>query len=58
MGRRYMRTLLDKVLNVKVDAVCSADLEGLSWTKKYKNWDVVVHDSYDNTTQRTCLQIV
>lgn len=53
-----MRTLLDKVLNVKVDAVCSADLEGLSWTKKYKNWDVVVHDSYDNTTQRTCLQIV
>ena len=59
MGKRHVRTLLHRVPNADIVAVCSTDPEELAWARKeYENWGIEVYDSYDDMIQHTGLQAV
>ena len=59
MGKRHVRTLLNRVAAAKVVAVCSAEPIELDWAQKeYKEWGIQVYDSYDKMIQHSGLQAI
>jgi myo-inositol 2-dehydrogenase/D-chiro-inositol 1-dehydrogenase len=59
MGKRHVRTLLNRVSEAQVVAVCSTEQSELEWARnEYKDWGIQVYDSYDQMIQHSGLQAV
>jgi myo-inositol 2-dehydrogenase/D-chiro-inositol 1-dehydrogenase len=59
MGKRHVRTLLNRVSAAQVVAVCSTEPSELEWARnEYKDWGIQVYDSYDQMIQHSGLQAV
>jgi len=59
MGKRHVRTLLNRVSAAHVLAVCSSTPEELTWAQKeYADWGIKVYDSYSEMIQHPELQAV
>ena len=59
MGKRHVRTLLNRVPHAQVVAVCSSEPIELEWARnEYKGWGIEVYDSYDRMIQHAGLQAV
>ncbi|PMD38573.1 NAD(P)-binding protein [Hyaloscypha variabilis F] len=59
MGKRHVRTLLNRVSAAQVVAVCSAEPSELDWARnEYKDWGIQVYDSYEQMIQHSGLQAV
>jgi myo-inositol 2-dehydrogenase/D-chiro-inositol 1-dehydrogenase len=59
MGKRHVRTLLNRVSHARVAAVCSSEPAELQWAQnEYKDWGIQVYDTYDKMIQHPGLQAV
>lgn len=59
MGKRHVRTLLNRVARARVVAVCSSESTELEWARnEYKEWGIEVYDNYDKMIQHPGLQAV
>jgi hypothetical protein len=59
MGKRHVRTLLNRVARAQVVAVCSTEPTELAWAQKeYKDWGVKVYDDYAKMIEHPGLQAV
>ena len=59
MGKRHVRTLLNRVSHARVIAVCSSEPTELQWARdEYKVWGIQVYDAYDKMIQHPGLQAV
>lgn len=59
MGKRHVRTLLNRVSAAQVIAVCSTEPTELEWARnEYKDWGIKVYDSYDQMIQHSGLEAV
>ncbi|RDW87850.1 hypothetical protein BP5796_03544 [Coleophoma crateriformis] len=59
MGKRHVKTLLNRVAYAQVVAVCSADPAELEWARnEYADWGIVVYDSYETMILHPGLQAV
>lgn len=59
MGKRHVRTLLNRVSRARVVAVCSGELTELQWARnEYKDRGIQVCDTYDRMIQHPGLQAV
>lgn len=59
MGKRHVRSLLNRVPHARVVAVCSTEQLELEWAEnEYKEWGIKVYDSYDKMIQHQGLQAV
>ncbi len=59
MGKRHVRTLLNRVSAAQVVAVCSTEPTELEWARnEYKDWGIQVYDSYDKMIQHSGLEAV
>jgi myo-inositol 2-dehydrogenase / D-chiro-inositol 1-dehydrogenase len=59
MGKRHVRTLLNRVSAAQVVAVCSTEPSELEWARnEYKDWGIEVYDSYHQMIQHAGLQAV
>ena len=47
MGKRHVRTLLNRVSHARVVAVCSSEPTELQWARsEYKDWGIQVYNTY------------
>jgi myo-inositol 2-dehydrogenase / D-chiro-inositol 1-dehydrogenase len=59
MGKRHVHTLLNRVPNTHVVAVCSSTPAELTWAhSEYTNWGIDVYDSYSDMISHPGLQAV
>jgi myo-inositol 2-dehydrogenase/D-chiro-inositol 1-dehydrogenase len=59
MGKRHVRTLLNRVQHAHVVAVCSTEPSELSWAREeYKDWGIKVYDDYGSMIKHPGLQAV
>lgn len=59
MGKRHVRTLLNRVPNAHVVAVCSSTPAELTWAhSEYADWGIAVYDSYSDMISHPGLQAV
>lgn len=59
MGKRHVRSLLDRVPQAQVVAVCSTSAEELSWAREeYKDWGIAIYDTYEKMIKHSGLQAV
>jgi len=59
MGKRHVRTLLNRVARAHVVAVCSTEPRELAWARKeYEDWGIKVYDNYANMIEHPGLQAV
>lgn len=59
MGKRHVRTLVNRVARANVVAVCSSDEGELSWARdEYKGSGINVYPSYEEMIQQPGLQAV
>jgi myo-inositol 2-dehydrogenase/D-chiro-inositol 1-dehydrogenase len=59
MGKRHVRTLLNRVSRAQVVAVYSSEPTELQWARnEYKDWGIEVYDSFDRMVQHPGLQAV
>jgi myo-inositol 2-dehydrogenase/D-chiro-inositol 1-dehydrogenase len=59
MGKRHVRTLLNRVSAAQVVAVCSTEQSELDWARnEYKDWGIQVYGSYEQMIQHSGLQAV
>jgi myo-inositol 2-dehydrogenase/D-chiro-inositol 1-dehydrogenase len=59
MGKRHVSTLLNKVPQAHVVAVCSSTPEETAWARaEYPSWGISVYDSYDDMIAHPGLQAV
>jgi myo-inositol 2-dehydrogenase / D-chiro-inositol 1-dehydrogenase len=59
MGKRHVRTLLNRVPYANVVAVCSTEPTDLSWARnEYKGEGIEVYDDYGAMTSHSGLQAV
>jgi myo-inositol 2-dehydrogenase/D-chiro-inositol 1-dehydrogenase len=59
MGKRHVRTLLNRVARAQVVAVCSTEPTELEWARnEYKDWGITVYDDYAKMIEHPGLQAV
>lgn len=59
MGKRHVKTLLNRVARAHVVAVCSTEASELSWAKnEYNDWGIKVYDDYASMIEHPGLQAV
>lgn len=59
MGKRHVRTMLNRVSQANVVAVCSTEPSELSWAREeYKGYGIEVYDDYESMINHPGLQAV
>jgi myo-inositol 2-dehydrogenase / D-chiro-inositol 1-dehydrogenase len=59
MGKRHVRTLLNRVPHANLVAVCSTELSDLNWARdEYKGWGIEVYEDFASMINHPGLQAV